>query len=763
VKIPADVALGAYYLLACADDEQAVTESAENSNCIASAATLQVTAPDLVVSALAPPRTAPVGAAVSVTHTVENRGDALAGASTTHHYLSADQTFSATDLRLATVLAASFAPAETAVVTTPATVPPMNPGPYYVITCVDITDVVIESVEENNCLVSTATVAVTAPDLAAASVGNPPATVALAASFTVADTVENRGTATAAASTTRYYLSVDTTRSSTDWRLTGSRSVPSLTPGVPSAGTATVTAAAAPPGSYFLLACADDLAVVFEGDEQNNCAASSSTVLLAAADLVVSALTDPPVAVNVGSNFANTNTVLNAGNVSAGTSTLRFYLSLNTTYESGDRPLSATRSIPGLAAGATSTATITVGVPSMTLGTYYLLACADDTRLVPEGDETNNCRASSTPAHVRGVDLIVQALSQPPATVTLAGSFPLTETVANAGDGTAGSSTTRYYLSTDPVFQSSDKRMSVTRIVPVLAGGTVSEGTVTVVVSGVTVGNYFVIACADDVKTVPEIVETNNCRASATLVQVTAPDLIIAGLSDPPAAAALASTFVSTETLRNNGNGAAGTSTTRYYLSVDTAYSSSDKRLTATRVVTGLAAGIESISPVTLAVPSMALGSYHLLACADDTRTVTESNETNNCRAAVTPVLVTAPDLVVTVVTDPPLTLALGGTFSVTDSVANNGDGASGTSTTRYYLSLDAAYSSTDRRLTATRVAPGLLPAETSTGTVTLTVPTSTVPGTYFVLACADDLKTVVEGNETNNCRASAAKVSVGQ
>jgi len=29
------------------------------------------------------------------------------------------------------------------------------------------------------------------------------------------------------------------------------------------------------------------------------------------------------------------------------------------------------------------------------VGTFYLLACADDTNLVPETNETNNCSASA--------------------------------------------------------------------------------------------------------------------------------------------------------------------------------------------------------------------------------------------------------------------------------------------------------------------------------------------------------------------------------
>jgi hypothetical protein len=40
----------------------------------------------------------------------------------------------------------------------------------------------------------------------------------------------------------------------------------------------------------------------------------------------------------------------------------------------------------------------------------------------------------------------------------------------------------------------------------------------------------------------------------------------------------------------------------------------------------------------------------------------------------------------------------------------------------------------------------------TSTGTVTVTIPSSTPLNTYFLLACADDLNVMAESNESNNC-----------
>lgn len=49
----------------------------------------------------------------------------------------------------------------------------------------------------------------------------------------------------------------------------------------------------------------------------------------------------------------------------------------------------------------------------------------------------------------------------------------------------------------------------------------------------------------------------------------------------------------------------------------------------------------------------------------------------------------------------------------------------------------------------------------TTPAPVTVTIPTNVPAGSYFLLACADDLRQVIESDETGNCKASAAKVTV--
>ncbi len=201
----------------------------------------------------------------------------------------------------------------------------------------------------------------------------------------------------------------------------------------------------------------------------------------------------------------------------------------------------------------------------------------------------------------------------------------------------------------------------------------------------------------------------------------------------------------------------------RYYLSLDGLKDGGDVLLSKTRRVPALAAGTPSIGTVTVTIPSSApLDTYFLLACADDMGAVAETDRTNNCRSSETMLQVTLPDLVVTELTNPPGAALPGDRFLVTDTVENQGLVPARNSTVRYYLSLDEVKDSGDVLLRGSRGVSPLAAGAWSTGTVTVTIPSSTALGTYFLLACADDRSRVAETDKTNNCRASDAQVKVG-
>ena len=345
--------------------------------------------------------------------------------------------------------------------------------------------------------------------------------------------------------------------------------------------------------------------------------------------------------------------------------------------------------------------------------------------------------------------------------------FSVTDTVQNTGMAPSASSTTRYYLSLDATRSADDMLLSGTHSVPSLDPGASHTATVTVTIPATTSPNsYFLIACADDKSAVAESNEGDNCIASpGAIVTVARPDLVeTAATMNPPAPIrAPGTTFSVTDTVRNLGPVASAPSTTRYYLSLDPVKGAGDALLVGSRAVPGLAAGAVHSGTATVTIPAtMPLNSYFLLACADDLVRVTESEESNNCVASPTAaVTVTRPDLVETAVSAPPATKQRGTTFTVTDTAQNIGAVASGPSATRYYLSLDAVKSAGDTLLTGSRTVPALAAGASHTGTVTLTIPTATLLNTYFVLACADGPNTVVETDETNNCKASSTTVTV--
>jgi serralysin len=163
--------------------------------------------------------------------------------------------------------------------------------------------------------------------------------------------------------------------------------------------------------------------------------------------------------------------------------------------------------------------------------------------------------------------------------------------------------------------------------------------------SNVAPGTYYLGGCADDTSAVIESNETNNCLLSTTTVQVQAvpaqPDLVVSALSFSSSSVRRGGSFTVTDTTKNSGTATAGGSTTRYRLSKDATITGSDVLLTGSRSVSSLTAGASNTASVTVTVPStVAVGTYYLGACADNLGAVTESNETNNCRASTTTIRV---------------------------------------------------------------------------------------------------------------------------
>ena len=119
------------------------------------------------------------------------------------------------------------------------------------------------------------------------------------------------------------------------------------------------------------------------------------------------------------------------------------------------------------------------------------------------------------------------------------------------------------------------------------------------------------------------------------------------------------------------------------------------------------------------------------------------------------------PDLVQTVVADPPARVAAGASLTVKDAVANHGRASAGRSRTGYYLSLDRRRDGADLRLTGRRLVRALRPSASAGGSRRLRLPVTAPLGSYRLIACADDLDRIRERRDGNNCRASNRRVRV--
>jgi subtilase family serine protease len=340
-------------------------------------------------------------------------------------------------------------------------------------------------------------------------------------------------------------------------------------------------------------------------------------------------------------------------------------------------------------------------------------------------------------------DLLVSSVTVP--TLGAAGlTIQITDTTINQGSGAAPSSSTSFYLSSNSLLDASDPVVGM-RDVPALTPGVSSTGTTSVTLPDpLTPGSYTLFAKADGPGAVTESNEFNNARLA--FIQI-GPDMTVTSLS-VPASAGAGTTIVVSDTTANPGLGEAAASVTRFYLSQDFSWDSNDVLLQG-RSVPLLTAGTSSNGTTSVTIPpSTADGVYYLIAKADGTGIVAESNETNNTRSAV---LRIGPDLAITATTAP-ARAAAGASIDVTETTQNIGTGNAGASVTAFYLSTNALLDASDMRL-GSRSVQVLGPNATSVRTTSVALP-SVSPGTWYLIVNADDERTVTETVETNNARA---------
>ena len=225
-------------------------------------------------------------------------------------------------------------------------------------------------------------------------------------------------------------------------------------------------------------------------------------------------------------------------------------------------------------------------------------------------------------------DLVVGSPTASDNSPVAGASFTLSATVRNRGDATSGSTTLRYYRSTDASISSSDTEVGTDAVGGLSASATSAES---ISLTAPSAGTYYYGACVAAVT--GESATGNNCSSS---VQVTvspvptAPDLAVDAPTVSDNSPVAGGSFTLRATVRNRGSGASGSTTLRYYRSTDASISSSDTEV-GTDAVGGLSASGTSAESISLTAPSA--GTYYYGACVE--AVTGESDTGNNCSSSV--------------------------------------------------------------------------------------------------------------------------------
>jgi len=342
---------------------------------------------DLVVSALTGPTSAGAGFAVTLNDTTGNIGVAPAGGTSTRFYLSSDAVIGVGDVLLGSRALASLTAGGSSAGATPVTIPAgTTNGSYFIVARADDANQASESSESNN----TRAIAIRiGPDLRVSSL-TAPTYGAAGKTISISDTTANlSASSSAGASTTRFYLSSNTTLDAADIAL-GSRAVPTLASGASNAGTTLVTIpAGTATGTYNILAEADGAHVLFEKSESNNL---STRTLRVGPDLTatVRSITGT---LRAGATISVQDLTSNPTAAAVPQSTTGYYLSTDNRLDAADVRIGG-RAIPALAAGGSSLASGQAVIPAGKVpGAYFILAVADYPKVIVESNEGNNTNA----------------------------------------------------------------------------------------------------------------------------------------------------------------------------------------------------------------------------------------------------------------------------------------------------------------------------------------------------------------------------------
>ncbi|MFC6222905.1 CARDB domain-containing protein [Hymenobacter artigasi] len=752
VTIPATTAPGSYYILFAGDYLNQVSESNENNN--VASVNVTVVAPSIDLTILQPsvtPTTTAVGTPISMSCSILNTGNAVAPSSSVGFYISTNNTLDANDILLTSQYGGPLTTTYSSSRYGTAAIPTgLTPGTYYILFVADYQGQVAETNENNNVASVAITVAPPGVDLIVQQPSLYYSSTVPGGTVQASASVFNQGNVTATSSTLGFYLSTNTTLDASDVLLS------TVTGGALAANLSSYRSAnltvplGTTAGSYYVLFVADPANAVTETNETNNVSSLPLTVIAPTVDLSVTYPYVSPITVAAGAS-ANASCYLNnLGNAVASPANIGFYLSTDNVFSAND-VLVGSQANTTLYGGGYLSIYSTITVPTGTAsGSYYLLFVADPANLVAETNENNNVASTTIQVTAPGIDLQMSQVYASPYTVGAGGTLTLSSYIYNTGTLAAPSSTVGYYLSTNSTLDANDVLLNTVAGGQLAAGSNSYRTASAIVPTGTAAGYYYVLFVADPANAVTETNETNN--VASTTIQVVTPtvDLSVTYPYVSPTSVAAGASVNASCYLNNLGNSAATPANISFYLSTDNVFSANDVLVGSQPNTTLYGGGYLSIYSNITVPTGTATGTYYVLFVADPANLVAETNENNNVASTTIQVVAPGIDLQISQVFMNLTSVAPGTSVGVTSYIFNSGNTTSPSSNVGYYLSSNTTLDANDVLMSTTT--GGQLGAnQSSTSYSSVTVPTGTAAGNYYLLAVADPTNVVSETNENNN------------
>jgi subtilase family serine protease len=766
ITIPGFTSTGTYYVLFRADYQGQVSEQVETNNDVA--VPFRVIAPlaDLVVQNTSlNSSVATAGDFVGVNCSVANIGGGAINGTNLGYYLSTVPSYTSAAILLGSEYTPNLAINATVQTNYVVPIPSATPsGTYYLLFYADHQDLEMESNEINNIATQTITIVgnpLYLPDVVVEQPSIANNNLIVGNSTTVDCNIRNQGGVSAHATTTGYYLSIDTLFDNTDVLIGNSMMAP-----INSNNTLLQTATITIPnnilaGNYYVLYVADHLNILGESNDANNVAYLPLGIAGSQSDLVVRQAIATPTTVLSGNVITVNSWVHNQGNMAIANTELGYYLSTDTLYNNGDVYLDASF-VDTLQAGDSSGHQLALTIPiATTTGNYYLLYYADHQVTRAEIDKTNNIAYVSLAISEPQPDLRIQQANLATNTITIGNTVFTGASLDNIGTAATSSFTIGYYLSTDSLYSANDVLLTTDNNSGLGAGSSFALYSNITLPNTTTAGNYYVIFYADNQGGIAEPDEVNNIEAVAITVVMPFPELsltntVVPGVTINPGYILNVSCVVN-----NNSIQAAGSHRLGYYLTTSPLFTNAIPL--GDTLISGLAGNGSMPQSMSITIPGNTVpGNYYIAFYIDDQFAVTESDESNN--RMYVPINITMsnwlPDARVYGATISSSSRIAGETLTLDSDLQNIGNVTLYNNKLSYYLSPTATYNSSTAVLLGDTTMSSLSGGYYRTIISDVVIPANTVIGNYYILFYADADNLIIESDENNNIGAVAITIT---